>query len=1283
MQDLNNDIFKVYLAGKLLKHVLVWKVQLDPYVYEMYFHASFDNIKSVRIIKNYTLESTHEVEMDDGTIQSMDYREEINEEIYSESFAYEDNINKFEYLHEDSSETVIPTSKYLFEIETWDEYSIRKGFPENDTYQDNEYDHDYSLDEFGQLYNLPRKKYVPVEELYYPTTEPQYNDRLTEDDYHYMNRILYYIQNLFTTPLPVLEIWKLFGIPLKDISMINRDKYIARMIDVERHSDANGYIWNWSPHAWQHKDRWCSYSNKDLFFIANASNNTPIVLQTFYFNFNIIDSFCREQNNDSKVYYDVFNPSASMNLLEESDEPFYILPFVNGKLIDIVLYSDKSWSVTPCPSDTDDLIYIGDDGRYYLNNTDVDDFYFIFKCFRTLGELESEVQRASGKLLEFDDDWTSDEILINVRGCNSASWYVNLLEGDDSNSGMSKNNAFKTLDKALDMVEGERNIISLSDGKHIITGTHVIDVPTAIISCPGTSPVVYGDKNIFFSISQNASLYMQNVGLKYNCCKAFISNSNFINNNRTKTPFNIGVNVDNYTFVNGRIVNSTPVNCLIKTNLTLTLPEKIYYSEKFNLSGALTMDETGVGVSGESLKIIIDDELIDTIVTDSNGEYTLEDLSFDDTNPHTIKVVHEDSSRYNESEITRRITIEPYIVNLIVDTLDKAILVEELTSSNHKYSCIVQDYNLTNSNGESVTNGVLELYEDDILVETINPGEKFTYIPKTTGLKEYKIIYPPSSGNMRCIEVFNCLVEKNPLTLKVNRTIFLEEEEVIIKGKLTSLTGDIPQGPITLDGEIKESVELIDGTFTYNMGLSPLNTYQILIKYNNDLFSEINTIITLFVVAPDDIIYEDSYSYDTILLDPDKGYESLFDDKEYVILESEEPDEDNNLILADTDTDISDYVGEEDIILLDDESEELELIIMDNPDDEIIMDEFILETNDVNKFYKDNTRFHICLTDNEGNPLSGESLQLKINGVTYNRTTNSEGEVNFPLGLPAGEYNVFTIYNNYVRVNHVSIVPAYIFEAETWVVDYPTSVFTVRAINNSTREPLINETIVMNVNGQFLEVITDSEGYANFNIDLEVGEYLIYLYYDDGSMHIQTDTLVVRDKYVLKTQDLSMGYHDGSKFVVHLTDYDDNPLTNKNIIFNVNGTNFTRTTDNNGYARLNINLPAGKYTITTTYESVVKTNEITIFSESNLKLETSDLTKIYGANDQFIAHLTSFDNPLIDETITFNMNGHEYNRQTDDNGYARLNIRLPAGEYTIITSYGELINTNTIIVEES
>ena len=1195
LQDLNNDIFKVYLASKLLKHVLLWKVQVDPYVYEMYFHASFDNIKTVRILKNYILETIQEVEMDDGTIQNMTYREEITEEIYSESFDYEEKINKFEYLHEDTSENIIPTAKYLFEIETWDEYQISKGFPENDKFMGDNYDHDYSLDAFGELYNIPRKKYVQVEELYYPTTEPPYNNKFTEDDYHYMNRILYYIENLLNTPLPVLEIWKLFGIPLENISMINRDRYIARMIDIERHSDKNGYIWNWSPHAWEHKDRWCNHSEKDLFFIANTSNNSPISLQTFYFNFNIIDSLCREQNNDSSTYYDIFNPSGSMNILKESDDPFYILPFVNGTLVDIVLHSDKSWSVTPCPSDTSDLIYLGDDGRYYLNNSEIDDFRFVFKCFRTLGELESEVQRASGKLLEFDDDWLSDEILIKVRGCNSASWYVNPVEGNDNNSGMTKTDPFKTLDKALDMVEGERNIISLSDGKHIVTGTHVIDVHTTILSCPGSYAVVYGDKQIFFSILPNASLYLQNISLKHNCCKAFIDNSNFINNNTSKTPFNIGINVDNYTFVNGYPINTVPSNCLVKTNLSLVLPEIVYYGEKFNVTGRLTMDDSDSGVSGESLKVIIDNELIDTIITGQNGEYIIEDLSFNDVGSHTIKVIHEDSNMYNESEIIKQLTIEPFTVNLSIDSLNKAILVKELTQSNHKYSCIIQDYNLTNTDDEIINTGVLELYEDNILVETVTPGEKFTYAPKSAGLKEYKVVYPQSSGNMECIEVFNCLVEKNPLVIKIDKTIFLDGEDVTITGRLTSLTGDIPAGAINLDCEVNDSVELINGMFTYNMGVLPSNTYQLLINYTDNLFNDVNVSILLFVIAPDDIVYADAYSYDTIVLDSANDLGTLFDDKEYVILESEELDDDNNLILADTNMDINEYIGEEDIILLDDASNELDLVIMDNPN-EILTDEFILETNDVNKFYKGDERFRVRLTDNEGNPLPDETLQLKINGVTYNRTTNSEGEVTFPLNLPPGEYNVFTIYNNYVRVNHVCIVPAYIFEAESWIVDYPIEGFSVRVINNSTQEPLINETISMNVNGENLEVTTDAEGYADFNLDLALGEYTAVFYYGYLNTYYQANTLIVRDKYVLETQDLSMRYLDGSKFIAHLTDYDGNPLINKNITFNVNGVDFIRSTDDNGYASLNIGLPVGRYDITTTYENVIKTNKITILS---------------------------------------------------------------------------------------
>ena len=67
LQDINNDLFKVYLAGKLEKHLLIWKVQEQPHYFDIYFHVSFDYIKSVEIIRNYIKISSQEIKLDDGT----------------------------------------------------------------------------------------------------------------------------------------------------------------------------------------------------------------------------------------------------------------------------------------------------------------------------------------------------------------------------------------------------------------------------------------------------------------------------------------------------------------------------------------------------------------------------------------------------------------------------------------------------------------------------------------------------------------------------------------------------------------------------------------------------------------------------------------------------------------------------------------------------------------------------------------------------------------------------------------------------------------------------------------------------------------------------------------------------------------------------------------------------------------------------------------------------------------------------------------------------------------
>ena len=46
--------------------------------------------------------------------------------------------------------------------------------------------------------------------------------------------------------------------------------------------------------------------------------------------------------------------------------------------------------------------------------------------------------------------------------------------------------------------------------------------------------------------------------------------------------------------------------------------------------------------------------------------------------------------------------------------------------------------------------------------------------------------------------------------------------------------------------------------------------------------------------------------------------------------------------------------------------------------------------------------------------------------------------------------------------------------------------------------------------------------------------------------------------------------------------------------YNINGVFYTRITDTNGIANLNINLPAGKYIITTMFNGLCESNTIEI-----------------------------------------------------------------------------------------
>jgi hypothetical protein len=135
----------------------------------------------------------------------------------------------------------------------------------------------------------------------------------------------------------------------------------------------------------------------------------------------------------------------------------------------------------------------------------------------------------------------------------------------------------------------------------------------------------------------------------------------------------------------------------------------------------------------------------------------------------------------------------------------------------------------------------------------------------------------------------------------------------------------------------------------------------------------------------------------------------------------------------------------------------------------------------------------------------------------------------------------------------------------------------------------------------------------------------------------------------------------------------------ENVTFNINGVMYTRQTNESGQAKLNINLGPGNYTITAMYNDCRVTNNIEVLPV----LFAEDLVKKYGISDQFKALLVDGQgNPFPNQNITFNINGVFYQRTTNDEGYAALNIRLgsPNDSYIITSSFNGTNISNKITI---
>jgi len=332
------------------------------------------------------------------------------------------------------------------------------------------------------------------------------------------------------------------------------------------------------------------------------------------------------------------------------------------------------------------------------------------------------------------------------------------------------------------------------------------------------------------------------------------------------------------------------------------------------------------------------------------------------------------------------------------------------------------------------------------------------------------------------------------------------------------------------------------------------------------------------------------------------------------------------------------------------------------------------------KYYGAPYSMAVQLLDDSEKTLSGQKIIFNINGIDYTRTTNDWGIAAMNINLNSGNYTIgirFDGNDEYDAINataSVEIKPTVSGNNITKIFRNATQYYAkFLDINGNI---LKNTPVEFNINGIFYTRTTNENGVAQLNINLNPGEYIITAKNpNSGEMYSNVVTVLPN---IVENNDLIKYHRNASQYTVKIIGEDGKAVgAGVEVTFNINGVFYTRSTNASGIAKLNINLEPGKYIITATYAGCNVANKITVLPV----LTASDLTKKYGTFDQFIATLVDGQGkPYAGQSIQFNINGVFYNRSTDSNGQARLNIFLQPGEYIITSSYNGSNIANKVTV---
>ena len=323
----------------------------------------------------------------------------------------------------------------------------------------------------------------------------------------------------------------------------------------------------------------------------------------------------------------------------------------------------------------------------------------------------------------------------------------------------------------------------------------------------------------------------------------------------------------------------------------------------------------------------------------------------------------------------------------------------------------------------------------------------------------------------------------------------------------------------------------------------------------------------------------------------------------------------------------------------------------------------VIYGEDLSMYYKNGSRYEVSIYQ-DGKIINSQNNDSKVifnvNGVNYTKEL-VKGKASIGINLNPGNYTITTFYHYTdglaTKTNNIEVLST--IQANDVVKFFRNGTQYCAKFLDGCGSPLVNASVIFNINGVFYKKQTDDNGMAKLNINLRPGVYILTAMHPDALMYGSNITVLS----TILANDVVKFFRNGTQYCAKFLDGCGSPLVNASVIFNINGVFYKKQTDYEGVARLNINLFPGKYILTAMHpDGLMYGYNITVLST----IHGDDIVKFFRNGTQYCAKfLDGCGSPLVNASVIFNINGVFYKKQTDYNGMARLNINLFPGEYIL------------------